>query len=633
MGNALTTRRVLIVARWYPAHDDAARGAYVADLTRALTDAGEDVVVASFEPALVRGEAATRPERARVARDAWREAVARPDVLNTPRSWGAPGVAVARLPVVLDSGERSIADEVAAHADVLLAFGRTLAARAPFDVVHAHTALPDGLAAAGLADALGLPLVVTEHASLIREQLEDPVAAAMVGELTVPGRRLVAVSDHLARMLEARLSLAPGSVAVVPNVVPLDVFAETGEPSASGAAAGIELLWVGARKDTKGTATLLRAFALVRAARPDARLRMIGKAPTADDETRWHALAAELRVEDAVAFDPPVDRPGVARAMRRATLFVHPSPFETFGMVAAEALAVGLPVVATPSGVEAIVGTDGVCGEIAASHEPADLADAILRALDRRASFDRGAMRARVVARSGAEAVAAATLAVYAAAAADAPPHGAHVAAPAAAGVPVPTPGAPEAPAPTPASDVTVPTPASDVTVPAHQPAGRAVVVCLNRTVALRAIPRLPAAALATAVVVTGPPTRQAPDPAPGDGTWLEYDPAGEHRRRVAELTTQKDTGAAGRLRALGSSGARHRERDAIIADRDGWIDAAGRGTLARALESAADPGSAEPVVVAVEADDVSVAAPLLDAGAFLAPGALRWLADRADAG
>ena len=647
MGNALAVRRVLVVARWYPAHDDAARGAYVADLLGALAGAGIESVVASFEPALVRGEAATRAERARLARDAWRGAVEDPAALNVPRHWGAPGVAVARLPVVLESGEHSAADEVDAHADVLLAFGIALHTRAPFELVHAHTAVPDGLAAARLADALGLPLVVTEHASRVRDQLDEPNAVALMRGLASRGRRLVAVSDHLGRLLEQRLALAAGRVPVVPNVVPLDVFGETtvgrtaDGRTADGPEAPVELLWVGARKETKGTDTLLRAFAIVRAERPAVRLRMIGRAPTDTEEARWWALVVDLGIDEAVTFDPQATRVDVARAMRGATLFVHPSPFETFGMVAAEALAVGLPVVATPSGVEAIVGTDGTCGEIAASHEPADLARAILRALDGRDAYDAAAMRARVVGRYGAEAVAAATLAVYADAAAEVA--GRAASEPTVTDASVSTAGV-EAGDRVDAGDRTD---ASAVTSAVARgtgalagprgsrvpPDATPLVVCLNRTVALRSIPRLPTAALDGTVVVTGPPTRQAPDPAPEVGRWMELDPAGEHRRRVAELTTQKEAGAVGRLRALTTSGARHRERDAMIEDRDGWIEAAGRRTLELAREAArGTDGAGLVAVVAVEADDVTAATSLLDAGLPLAPGTLRWLADRADA-
>jgi glycosyltransferase involved in cell wall biosynthesis len=629
VGDPVAPRRVLVVARWYPSYDDPGRGSFVADQVRALTDAGIRVTVASFEPAMLRGEVGTRAETGALAARRWRDAVARPDAVNVPAASGATGVAgvpVARLPVVLEPGDRLVDVEVEAHADPLLAFGEALDAREGIDLIHAHTAVPDGLAAARLATALGVPLVVTEHASLVREQLADEATAAAVRTLVGPGRRLLAVSGHLARLMEERLDVPAGTVGVIPNVVPAALFpAATRRPGAgehaggateAGDAAGaatedatahapVELLWVGARKGSKGTDTLLRSFGLVRRERSDVALRLVGRAPTDEEEHRLRALAVDLGVEGTVSFDPPVPREGVAPAMRRATLFVHPSPFETFGTVAAEALLVGLPVAATPSGVEAIVGTDGACGEIAASAEPADLAAAVLRALDRIGGFDPAVMRDRVLGRCSPEAVLAATLDAYADAHADA-----------AATMPVRAGGRPEAP----------------VGGAKPSPTAAPIVVCLNRTVALRAIPRLPAAALEETVVVTGPPTRQAPDPAPAAGRWRELDPAGAYRDRMAELTTQAGTGMGGRLRALSSAGARHRERDAMAADKDGWIAAAGRRAMDAIRDEASGADGTPPQVIAVEAADVAVALPLLDAGAPLAPGGLRWLADRSEA-
>ncbi len=624
-------RHVLVVARWYPAHDDPGRGSFVADHVRALLDAGIAVTVASFDPAILRGEADARPALGRMAADRWRVVVPGPDATNVagPAGPAVPGVPVARLPVVLEPGERPIQVEVDAHADPLLAFGLALAARAPFDLVHAHTSVPDGLAAARLAEALGLPLVVTEHASLIREQLEDPDAVARVRGLTGPRRRLAAVSDHLARYMDERLGVAPGTVGVLPNVVPEALFPDVavagpaaGTAAVAGPAAGTEpaaggplLLWLGARKATKGTDTLIRAFAIARTARPDLRLRLVGRAPTEDEEARLRALAVEAGCADVVAFDPPIPREAVAGAMRQATLFVHPSPFETFGMVAAEALLVGLPVVATPSGVEAIVGTDGACGEIAASAGEDDLAAAILRALDRRSTYDPSAMRARVLARSSEAAVRDATLALYAAAASD----------------PVSAAEAGTAPVARAAAEAAGVSVGGGASVPEIPPSARPLVVCLNRTVAMRALTRLPASVRSRMVVLTGPPTRQAPDPAPSGETWLEHDPAGEYRTRMAELTTQAGTGGVGRLRALASSGSRHRERDAMAADRDGWIAAAAVRSLEAARSAATSPDGLPPFLVAVEAADVTAALPLIDAGVPLAPGGLRWLADRED--
>jgi hypothetical protein len=197
---------------------------------------------------------------------------------------------------------------------------------------------------------------------------------------------------------------------VLPNVVPLSRFPQ---PSATDQRDLDELLWVGARAPHKGFETLIRAFAAVHARRAALHLRAIGPS-TPDDERRWRELVDELGIDGAVELEPPAAREDVAAAMRRAGLLVHPSPFETFGMVAAEALASGLPVAATPSGgVEAILDGDPQRGEVAAAPTPEALADAIERLRDRLDSVDRPALRQSVEARYAPKIVAARTLALY----------------------------------------------------------------------------------------------------------------------------------------------------------------------------------------------------------------------------
>ena len=100
--------------------------------------------------------------------------------------------------------------------------------------------------------------------------------------------------------------------------------------------------------------------------------------------------------------------------MQRAAVFVHPSPWETFGVVAAEALAAGLPVAAVPSGgVEEVVGRDGRFGEIAADTGPEALAAAIGRVLDDPGRFNSGTMRDHVVRNYAPEVVASQLVALY----------------------------------------------------------------------------------------------------------------------------------------------------------------------------------------------------------------------------
>ena len=398
--------RVLVVAKGYPAFDVPGRGSFVADQVAALLAAGHHVTVAAWET-VPGGDAS---EAAHAAEAVWLDAVRDRVSAPTGHRWG-PSVPVAWLPGI------AIADgagkpDLAATADreaAWLAAALDRLPGAPFDVIHAHTGLTVGAAAAMVARKAGLPIVVTEHDSTLRDRLADPAARALYATLLAPGCRLVAVSSALARALEERFSAAPGTVRVIPDVVDVAAF-----PAATGPRRTGELLWVGARHAGKGTDVLLAALAELRRGRPGVHLRLIGRATSEAEEARIHALAEALGVADAVSFEPPADRASVAAAMARADVFVHPSAYETFGIVAAEAISSGLPVAATPSGgVPSTVGTDGSLGEVAVDHTPAALAEAVRRVLDRRATFDPVAMHRAIEAQCAPSAVAASIVTTF----------------------------------------------------------------------------------------------------------------------------------------------------------------------------------------------------------------------------
>ena len=582
---------VLVVSRLYPSADQPSRGTFVADLVRALADAGHLVVVASFETVQVRGPEATRAARAGIAAAAWAGAVSRADVLNRPRSWGA-GVPVARLPVIRTWGQGAgfdEADQVDRHAAVLFPFGRALARRASIDVIHAHCGAPDGLAAARLASELGVPLLVSEHDSTLPRRLAaDRRLAAEYRNLADPGagaesdrRRIVAV---VSPVFADRIRTAIGSdvpLEVLPNPIALNAFGASEPPERD----PDELLWVGMLADHKGTPLLFSAFAEVLRRRPRFRLRLIG--PSADgDVDRWRELAGTLQIADALTFEPQASRAAVAAGMRRASIFVHPSPWETFGVVAAEAIASGLPVAATPSGgVEWIVGRDGRLGEIATGHDPTSLADAIVAVDERRSSFDPKAMRVAMSERFAPDRVAALTSALYRRVLADASLRSI-------------------------LPDVRPLEPLADGGTANGRPP---LVIGLHPSVLARLI-ALPVGVLAGPTVVTGPgPFVRADDPPP---RRFELDPAEAYRRRLAAT--------GGLLRRL----RRHQ-----LVDARGTIEASAvRQVLALAADAhrGSDPGPVR--VVAVDADDAVAVLDALGDGAVLAPGSLRWLADRQDA-
>lgn len=222
---------------------------------------------------------------------------------------------------------------------------------------------------------------------------------------------MLAVSEMLANELRTEFPAQAAKIAVLPNAVPVELFRS--RPLAE--RVENELLFVGYRKTTKGIANLLRAVALAHARRPGIALRLVGRSPDEATEAEWLALAGELGIADVVTFERAVDRAGIAAAMGRASLFVHPSPRETFGVVAVEALAAGLPVVATDSGgVSEILGPNpDEVGALVAIDDPEALAGAIVRTLERRESFDPVVLRASVERRFGASYVAERLLVVY----------------------------------------------------------------------------------------------------------------------------------------------------------------------------------------------------------------------------
>ena len=403
---------VLVVARWYPSHDQPGRGIFVADQVAALAAIGVRLIVISPEATLFQsardgdlsGAATIMP---------WVEAIAARPSFAVPRGWGAGGVPIVRIPAPIPTGPgagREPAEIAELQARALVPIGVALARSWPIDIIHAHTGLPDGVSAAHLAERLGVPLVVTEHESGLLRRLESERARVAYGSLFGPRRRVVAVSAVLARQLTGLLGLAEADVEVIPNAVDVASFQVTGPDARD----PNELLWVGSRQASKGMDELLGALRIARSERPDLRLRMIGAARGEGEDDRLRALARELGVADAISLEPPADRIGVAAAMARAAVFVHPSPSETFGVVAVEALASGLPVAAAPSGgVDEILGTGGAFGEVAGSANAAGLADAILRTLARRTGFDPARLRAHAESRYAAPAVAGRILDLY----------------------------------------------------------------------------------------------------------------------------------------------------------------------------------------------------------------------------
>lgn len=281
--------------------------------------------------------------------------------------------------------------------DLLPAVARAIAescAPGDFDVVHSHYWL-SGLVGERLAREWGVPLVHSMHTLARMKDLnlapgEHPEPARRVtGEQRVVAAAdaLVASTAHEAQSLVALYGAAPDVVHVVAPGVDLDVFTP-GARRAARERVGLTggepvVLFVGRIQPLKAPDVLVRALCRLRnegAALP--RLVVLGGPSGSPDHLSHVAqLAAECDLSDRVTLRDPVPPRELADWYRAADAVAMPSRSETFGFVAAEALACGTPVIAADVGGLGQVVEDGTSGVLVTGHDAGPWATAITRVL------------------------------------------------------------------------------------------------------------------------------------------------------------------------------------------------------------------------------------------------------------
>jgi glycosyltransferase involved in cell wall biosynthesis len=181
-----------------------------------------------------------------------------------------------------------------------------------------------------------------------------------------------ATSPGARRAIAEAGGISESTIRVVPIPVDSRLFFPLDEDEWSRGLATPEIVFVGRANDPrKNVALLLEAFARLRSRLPSVRLTLVGTPPDV-------ALPAGSKAVGPVA--------SVAELLRHASLFVLPSLQEGFGIVVAEALASGIPVLVTPCGGPEDIVRDSRGGEIMSSFDPEELAEraeALLRDVDR----------------------------------------------------------------------------------------------------------------------------------------------------------------------------------------------------------------------------------------------------------
>jgi phosphatidyl-myo-inositol alpha-mannosyltransferase len=258
-----------------------------------------------------------------------------------------------------------------------------------FDLLHVHEPSVPSLSLLACWVATG-PIVATVHTAMPRSRVllaTYPVLRTALEKLS--GR--IAVSEAARNTLVEHIG---GDAVVIPNGVATKRFRKA-DPLPGWPGSGGSIGFLGRMDEPrKGLHVLLKAFEILAPERPQLRLLIAGGSGDADEQL--HKVPAHLR--DRMTVLGAVSDEDKVRMLHSVDVFCSPNTGgESFGIVTAEAMAAGVPIVASDIDAFRQVLRNGEAGELFTTGDPADLARAAARLLDdpaRRATLSNAALTA-----------------------------------------------------------------------------------------------------------------------------------------------------------------------------------------------------------------------------------------------
>ncbi|HEY2571658.1 MAG TPA: glycosyltransferase [Solirubrobacteraceae bacterium] len=322
--------RVLVIAEFYPSRRDPVLGVWAHRQALAVRNAGAQVRVIVLHRLV--------PPRAAFAAGPGAAASALAGLAREPRAQVLDGVRVSYVPYVSPDRRRTYAKWGAwATPSLGIAMAR-LHRSFPFDLVHAHNAVPAGDAVRRVraSRAVRAPLVVSVHGGdVLYTAGQVPGGEQAVHGALAEARLVLANSEGI-----AELSRAHGAHETRVVHLGTDVPAAARPPRRSGTAQ--TLVTVGHLVARKRHADVLRALAVLTPRHPALRYAIVGAGP---ERQALEDLAARLEVAERVDFHGQLAHEQAVELARGCTLFVMPSTEEAFGVAYVEAMAGGVPAI------------------------------------------------------------------------------------------------------------------------------------------------------------------------------------------------------------------------------------------------------------------------------------------------
>jgi teichuronic acid biosynthesis glycosyltransferase TuaC len=262
------------------------------------------------------------------------------------------------------------------------------------DILDAHFAYPDGFAACLLGRWLNVPVTVTLRGTESRHA-RDAVLRPLLQRSLTRVDHVFAVSESL-RQVALELGVPENHVTVVGNGVDIDRFRivprnqarlELGLPASAPV-----LITVGGLVERKGFHRVIACLPILRQQFPDLRYLIVGgPSPEGDWTDRLQEQCRSMELTDCVQFLGPLPPDRLSGVLSAADVFVLSTRNEGWANVLLEAMACGLPVIATDVGGNREVVSSPDLGEIVPFDEAESLCVAIGNAI--RHPWDRTRIR------------------------------------------------------------------------------------------------------------------------------------------------------------------------------------------------------------------------------------------------
>ncbi|MFC1614273.1 glycosyltransferase [Gemmatimonadota bacterium] len=263
-----------------------------------------------------------------------------------------------------------------------------------YDLIHCHTVYDLGLAGLKLKEKSGLPLVVTIYGTDLNWLFEEGGRSAS-SEIAKATKKIlkgadavIAVSRDLGKKVN-KLGVEEKRIHWVPNGIDKELFFP-GDKIRERIGLGLNendkiILYVGNLIETKGLGDLIKALEIIQTGDdplPKFKLLLVG--PGTGYKKTMEQMISECGLEERVVFLGPRPHEDIPALMRAADVFCLPSWREGWPCSVVEAMACGVPVVATEVGGIPELVNDKEAGILCPAKEPAGLARALQKALTRK---------------------------------------------------------------------------------------------------------------------------------------------------------------------------------------------------------------------------------------------------------